>query len=149
MKAKTIIILGLLLLLISCEKEPAPIVINYDGIHYVRTGGGATDFRLTRTSDSNIISVSVTLYNYIEVLYYFTIARNSNNTELFDAFYKAVEGNTTITGDYKPTDACTGTWINIYFTKDTTEEETTNTELRTTLIQFETIITDEMNQINS
>jgi serine/threonine protein phosphatase PrpC len=141
-----IVVLFILFSFISaCEKHSDCNVCGfYDYMHFERQGGGQIDFNIYLTGDTNTLAVKVLKYNFNDTTTKFVLSNNIENYDVFSAFYKAINNQIEIKGDFHQSTDTVGTWAYIYFVVNEKETEVTNTELRNKLLYFEQLVRDKI-----
>jgi uncharacterized lipoprotein NlpE involved in copper resistance len=64
MKTRSFTLLLLMMILTGCKNDADSITGTYNSMHFVRQGGGAIDFRLSPTNNSNQLQAIVFNYKY-------------------------------------------------------------------------------------
>jgi hypothetical protein len=140
MKKQQLLLPFFFLMLIGCKTQNTTKPVEYAFMHFERDGGGQLDFRVYPGMDRSTVRIIIARYNYQEAKEEFELKINGQNANAFNAFYRTLNGQTTIKGDYKHSKGLTGTWSHFYFVYGDHETEVLNPDLRTTLSAFETSI---------
>jgi hypothetical protein len=128
------------LTLFSCRSQSPAKPVEYAFMHFERDGGGQLDFRVYPTGDRSTVRIIVASYDFKEERDEFELKINERNADAFNAFYRTLNGQTTLKGNYKQSKGLTGTWAHFYFVYGDHETEVMNPDLRTTLSAFESSI---------
>lgn len=129
--------------LISCKEDSGtPIKGTFKSIDFVREGGGNIKFKLSPTESYNAINVIVSEYNFKKVSIQFNITQDLESEKAFNYFYKIIKAEIRIDGDYEQPELPTGTWAYFFAISGQTRIEITNTQLRDSLLKFESIVQD-------
>lgn len=142
MKTLSISLLLFVMIFAGCKKDAGSEKGLYDSMHFVRQGSGQIDFKLLTTDDSTKLKVVVSKVDFSDTTLEFLIVSNTDNSSAFSAFRKAINNQVQLTGDFQQSTLPTGTWSSIYFVANAKETETTNAELRDSLLKFEQIVRD-------
>lgn len=144
MKTRSITFLLLIIILAGCKNDTDIITGTYSSMHFVHQGGGAIDFRLSPTSNHNQLQAIVSNYNYRDTTIRIVIDSNIDSAPYFIAFKKALSSEIDIAGDFQQSTLLTGTWAYVYVSRNGKDTEVTNAELRSTLLQFEQLVSDKI-----
>ena len=109
-------------------------------MYFVREGGGEIEFNLYTTDTSDELKAVVTKYVYRDTTIQIIIDANSDNASAFSSLKKAMNNQIQLNGDYKESSLPTGTWAFIYLVNENTQTEVTNTGLRSSLLEFESLV---------
>ena len=137
MKARSITLLLLILILAGCKNDANGITGTYSSMHFVRQGGGDINFKLSPIPNSDQLQAVVSRYNFRDTTINVLVNNNADISSGFIAFRKALKNEITISGDFQQSTLLTGSWTHLYMSNNGTDTEITNTALRNTLIQFE------------
>jgi hypothetical protein len=138
MKTASVMIFLLVLMSSGCKKEVVKGF--YNSMYFVREGGGEIEFNLYTTDTSNELKAVVTKYVYRDTTIQIIIDANSDNASAFSSLKKAMNNQIQLNGDYKESSLPTGTWAFIYLVNENTQTEVTNTGLRSSLLEFESLV---------
>ena len=145
MKTIPFYIFALVLALTSCEKNSVDTIKGYyDYLHFERAGAGQTYFDLYATVDPNKLKAIVSKYNFRDTTFQAIIDKNSDNTDLFYDFNKALSNKVELSGNFTQPTAPSGTWAFLYFVTNSKQTEVTNTDLRNSLLKIEQNIRDKV-----
>ena len=64
MKTRLMTLLWVIMILAACKNDADNITGTYSSMHFVRQGGGAMDFKVSPTINSNKLQAIVSRYNY-------------------------------------------------------------------------------------
>jgi len=140
MKTRLMTLLWLMLILPGCKNDADSITGTFSSMHFVRQGGGAIDFKVSPTTNSNQWQAIVSRYNYRDTTINVLIDSNADTSPCFIALAKALNNGVELSGNFQQPTLPTGTWAFVYLSSNGKDTEVTNTELRTTLLQFEQLI---------
>ena len=130
-------------LYLSCKDkstQPTQATASYNQMLFDREGGGNLIFTAS-TSSRDTFQITVTKNAYRDTSIQRTIARNTNNSGIFDMLIETLNGNIQVTGSFKQdTAAIAGTWAYIYMVNDSSKSAVTNVTLRNTLLRLEPIV---------
>ena len=140
MKTRLMTLLWVMMILAGCKNDADSITGTYSSMHFVRRGGGAMDFKVSPTTNSNQLLAIVSRYNYRDTTINVLIDSNADTSPCFIALTKAMNNGTDISGNFQQQTLPTGTWAFVYLSSNGKDIEVTNTELRTTLLQFEQLV---------
>lgn len=142
MKILSILSLVLLMVFAGCEKDSySPY---YGKMKFDRLGNNQITFNIIPTGDSNKLSVEVIRYNFQDTLIKFSLENKEASTLAFLSFYEAVNNKVVLDGDYQETDYVSGSWVFLYFYQGEDEFPVNNTDLRSTLLYFESLVVDKL-----
>ena len=113
-------------------------------IYFERIGGGANRFTVATTQNSGQLAFSVTRFNYKDTAFAFTVDLYSAGA-LYESVAAVLNGKTVLSGDFRPSQAPTGTWAivsAVSLGSDTVE--ITNTGLRNQLLLLEGFVRNEV-----
>ena len=144
MKTRSITFLLLIMILAGCTNDADNITGTYSSMHFVRQGGGAIDFRLSPTSNHNQLQAIVSNYNYRDTAIRIVINSNVDSAPYFIAFKKALSSEIDIARDFQQSTLPTGTWVYVCVSRNAKDTEVTNRKLRSTLLQFEQLVSDKI-----
>ena len=144
MKTRSITFLLLIMIFAGCTNDADNITGTYSSMHFVRQGGGAIDFRLSPTSNPNQLQAIVSNYNYRDTAIRIVINSNVDSAPYFIAFKKALSSEIDIAGDFQQSTLPTGTWVYVCVSRNAKDTEVTNRKLRSTLLQFEQLVSDKI-----
>ncbi len=140
---KKIIFLTLMIAIVSmsCKDESEPTIKGtFKSIDFIREGGGNIKFKLSPTESYNTINVIVSEYDFKKISIQFNITQDFESEKAYNYFYKVIKAEIQINGDYEQPELPTGTWVYFKAISDQNQFEITNTELRNTLLKFESIV---------
>jgi len=143
MRCLTIVTIFITFSFISCEdKSTQPgQTTTYSQMLFERLGGGNLIFTASATSSKDTFQVTVTQKAFRDTSIQRTLVRNSNTTGMLDTLVAAFNGRIQVTGSFKQDTAqIVGTWTYVYMINGDIKTEVTNTTLRNTLLQLESIV---------
>jgi hypothetical protein len=146
MKTKFLIILFSIIICIGCKKDPTIVKGFYNSMHFVRQGGGQIDFSIYPTANLDQVDVIVNKYSFRDTTIQLTILINDDFALAFSSLKQAMNNQFQINGDFQQSKLETGTWAYLYMVDDTKETEVTNTDLRNSLLKFEQLTREEIQQ---
>jgi hypothetical protein len=130
----------------SCKKDPIIVQGFFDSMHFVRQGGGQIDFSIYPTENFDQVNVVVTKYSFRDTTIQLTILFNDDFASVFSSLKQAMNNQIQINGDFQQSTLDTGTWAYIYLVDNTKETEVTNTDLRNSLLKFEQLTREKIQQ---
>lgn len=128
--------------LMSTEPVPQPPPDAFEGILFVRKGGGDKVFTVQQTHSHDSMLITVSEYEFRDTLVQFASMRDASTADAFDALDSALHGKIEITGDFRQSTLPTGTWAYFYMVQDSAQYEVTNATLRSRLFPFEKAVTN-------
>ena len=135
-----IYLIPVLSLFAACNSDRMQTVDKYSSMVFERDGGGNLVFTASPGDDSNSLSIKVTRRNFRDTTITMTLSKEPENASLFEDFFQALEGRRQVVGGFKESTLPTGTWAHIYLVREKERMEVTNTELRNSLLFFETMV---------
>ena len=131
------------LLFNSCKDkstQPESTLGDYDQMLFNRQGGGNLNFSVYPTTSADTFRILVRQRDYRDTTIQFNISRTNTCTSTFDTLILTLNRQIQTTGDFRQSTIPTGTWAYIYVCRDTNKTEVTNTNLRSTLLSFESLV---------
>lgn len=139
MRNITIALFIISLSLLGCKKEDDEIKGFYDYVHYSHEGSGQITFDVYPTNNTDSLNIIIKKYNFRDTTINLKL-NNSTNNEAFSLYYKAINNQYQINGDYKESSLATGVFIDVYVVTKENKTEITNTYLREKLISLEDLV---------
>ena len=145
MRALSLITLSLIIICTGCDKDEKDPKVYYESMRLIRYGGGANEFKLYPTENPDILQADVIKHHSPDSIIHVSINKNPENMSIFSSYFIAMKNETELSGDFKQSTLYTGTWVYIYLIKDSVETEVSNISLRDSLLKFERLVKDKLN----
>ena len=116
----------------------------YDHMLFNREGGGNLEFTVSPTPSTDTFTILVTQKDFRDTTIQLNISRFTTCAGTCDTLIMALNDQIQITGAFKQSTLPTGTWAYIYVCRDSDKTEVTNTNLRNSLLTFESLVRSKM-----
>jgi hypothetical protein len=125
--------------LLKCEYPMQPGQ-TYASILFVRQGGGEKSFYAGTDPVSHKIDMLVTSYDFRDTNYTLSVFVNEGG-RLSELISATLQGERTLTGDFRQSTLPTGTWAYLYCVDSSGDStQITNTALRDSLMALESLV---------
>ena len=121
----------------------------YDFMLFERSGGGNLEFNVSPSPNVYAFEIDVIRFEFRDTTIQMQVSENASNATTFEALKSALNGQYNITGDFTQSRLPTGTWVRVYMVKGSRKEEVTNIGLRNSLVTFEQIVRDKLDQLSA
>jgi len=132
--------------LIGCKNLEKAGPIQYEFLQVERQGSGQLDFRVYPGDSRSNLNIYVSRIDYQNEDKRFKLQIEDNNVDVFDDFYKALNGQIPLKGKQDAsTKKLKGSWLYLRFVRGNTETDITNPYLLQQLTYLEYLVRKQIN----